>query len=170
MAVADQPAPSCSPSARKGWCEEDDFTHDEPRARAGRRRGALRTEWIGIDATVRTWLSKAEGYIPPVEIGEVVRSAASDASSPRGAQVPEASSSPPSRWQEYAVVGDDPMLTTRWPRGHRPAGGARRLRCQHRLRGLTEVGQVRRARRSSSRRRRRHGLIAVQIAKILGCR
>jgi hypothetical protein len=33
----------------------------------------LRTEWLGIDATVRTWLSKAEGYIPPVEIGEVVR-------------------------------------------------------------------------------------------------
>ena len=33
----------------------------------------MRTDWLGIDATVRTWLSKAEGYIPPVEIGEVVR-------------------------------------------------------------------------------------------------
>ena len=31
----------------------------------------VRTEWLGIDATVRTWLSRAEGYIPPVEIGEV---------------------------------------------------------------------------------------------------
>ena len=33
----------------------------------------VRTEWIGIDATVRTWLSSAEGYIPPVELGDVVR-------------------------------------------------------------------------------------------------
>ena len=40
-----------------------------------RRDGELlvQTEWLGIDATVRTWLSRAEGYIPPVEIGEVVR-------------------------------------------------------------------------------------------------
>src|ERR687898_772152 len=32
----------------------------------------LEVDWIGIDATVRTWLSKAEGYLPAVEIGEAV--------------------------------------------------------------------------------------------------
>ena len=33
----------------------------------------LRAEWLGIDATVRSWLSEGEGYFPAVEIGEVVR-------------------------------------------------------------------------------------------------
>ena len=59
----------------EGLVREDDFTHDEvdvPEPAEG--EVLVRTEWIGIDATVRTWLSKAEGYIPPVEIGEVVRS------------------------------------------------------------------------------------------------
>ena len=33
----------------------------------------IEVEWLGVDATVRTWLSKAEGYLPAVEIGEPVR-------------------------------------------------------------------------------------------------
>lgn len=33
----------------------------------------LANEVIGIDATVRNWLSPGKGYLPPVEIGEAVR-------------------------------------------------------------------------------------------------
>ncbi|MGK2929073.1 MAG: NADP-dependent oxidoreductase [Acidimicrobiales bacterium] len=33
----------------------------------------IRTDAIGIDAAVRTWLEDQPGYLPPVEIGEVVR-------------------------------------------------------------------------------------------------
>jgi NADPH-dependent curcumin reductase CurA len=33
----------------------------------------VEVEWIGIDASVRTWLNKGEGYLPAVEIGETVR-------------------------------------------------------------------------------------------------
>ena len=59
----------------EGLVREDDFAHDEaPVPEPADGEVLVRTEWIGIDATVRTWLSKAEGYIPPVEIGEVVRS------------------------------------------------------------------------------------------------
>ena len=49
-----------------GLVREDDFSHDVasvPEPADGEL--LVRTEWIGIDATVRTWLSKAEGYIPP---------------------------------------------------------------------------------------------------------
>ena len=58
----------------------------------------VRTEWIGIDATVRTWLSRAEGYIPPVEIGEVVRcSGVGRVLTSRSEGSPRATSSPRSR-------------------------------------------------------------------------
>src|SRR5215210_4354773 len=33
----------------------------------------VKADWLGIDATVRSWLSEGEGYFPAVEIGEVVR-------------------------------------------------------------------------------------------------
>ena len=45
----------------------------EPLPVPGPGEALVKVAWLGIDATVRTWLSKAEGYIPPVEIGEVVR-------------------------------------------------------------------------------------------------
>jgi len=35
----------------------------------------LRTTYIGIDAAARTWLDDAPGYLPPVQIGEVIRAA-----------------------------------------------------------------------------------------------
>lgn len=35
----------------------------------------VRTDAIGIDAAVRTWLDDQPGYLPPVQIGEVVRAA-----------------------------------------------------------------------------------------------
>jgi NADPH-dependent curcumin reductase CurA len=31
--------------------------------------------YLGIDAAVRTWLTGQPGYLPPVELGEVIRSA-----------------------------------------------------------------------------------------------
>lgn len=35
----------------------------------------VRTTYIGIDAAVRTWLDDQPGYLPPVQIGEVIRAA-----------------------------------------------------------------------------------------------
>jgi len=35
----------------------------------------VRAELLGMDATVRSWLNEADGYLPPVEIGEVIRCA-----------------------------------------------------------------------------------------------
>jgi NADPH-dependent curcumin reductase CurA len=135
----------------------------------------VRTEWIGIDATVRTWLSKAEGYIPPVEIGEVVRSsgigrvvASKSATVPEGALVATLTG-----WQEYAVVGDDPMLTTPLAEGADPLAalgvfGANGLTAYV---GLTDIGQVKEGETVVvSAAAGATGSIAVQIAKILGAR
>ncbi|MEZ5238359.1 MAG: NADP-dependent oxidoreductase [Microthrixaceae bacterium] len=35
----------------------------------------IRTDLVGVDAAVRTWLEDQPGYLPPVQIGEVVRAA-----------------------------------------------------------------------------------------------
>src|SRR4029078_11097894 len=38
--------------------------------------GALiRTTYVGIDAARRTWLNDQPGYLPPVQLGEVIRAA-----------------------------------------------------------------------------------------------
>ena len=160
----------------EGLVREEDFTHDladvpEP----GDGEVLVRTEWIGIDATVRTWLSKAEGYIPPVEIGEVVRSSgigrvveSKSDKVPEGALVATLTG-----WQEYAVVGDDPMLTTPLTEGTDPLAalgvfGANGLTAYV---GLTDVGQVTEGETVVvSAAAGATGSIAVQIAKILGAR
>src|SRR5437016_13659942 len=68
----------------------------------------VETLYLGMDATVRTWLSKAEGYIPPVEIGEVVRcSGIARVVETRSEKVPAgALVATLTGWQQFAVVGD----------------------------------------------------------------
>src|SRR6476661_5878711 len=94
----------------EGLVQRDDFEAVEGVVPApGDGEVLVRTDWLGIDATVRTWLSRAEGYIPPVEIGEVVRCSGIgtvlQSSSPK---VPEGSVvTTLTGWQEFAVVSDD---------------------------------------------------------------
>src|SRR3954451_7517957 len=35
----------------------------------------VRITYVGVDAAARTWLDDQPGYLPPVQIGEVVRAA-----------------------------------------------------------------------------------------------
>ena len=35
----------------------------------------VRATYVGIDAAVRTWLNDQPGYLPPVQLGEVIRAA-----------------------------------------------------------------------------------------------
>jgi len=35
----------------------------------------IHTTYVGIDAAARTWLNDQPGYLPPVQIGEVIRAA-----------------------------------------------------------------------------------------------
>jgi hypothetical protein len=160
----------------EGLVVEDDFAHDAvPVGEPGAGEVLVRTEWLGIDATVRTWLSKAEGYIPPVEIGEVVRCSGVGtvlaSKSDRFAEGDVVGSL--TGWQEYAIVGDDAMITNPLPAGVDPEAslalfGAAGVTAYV---GLTDVGQVREGETVVvSAAAGATGSIAVQIAKILGCR
>ena len=156
--------------------KEEDFTHDEaPLPEPVDGEVLVKTDWIGIDATVRTWLSKAEGYIPPVEIGEVVRSSGiGRVLRSRSQRIAEGDLvATLTGWQEYAVVGDDPMLTTPLEEGADPLAalgvlGANGLTAYV---GLTDIGQAKAGETVVvSAAAGATGSIAVQIAKILGCR
>ncbi len=46
---------------------------DAPMPELADGEALMRTELLGMDATVRSWLNDSDGYLPPVEIGEVVR-------------------------------------------------------------------------------------------------
>jgi hypothetical protein len=160
----------------EGLVERDDFEPAQgPLPEPADGEVLVRTDWLGIDATVRTWLSKAEGYIPPVEIGEVVRcSGIGTVLESRSDKVPEGSAvATLTGWQEYAVVGDDPMLTTVLAEGTDPLAalsvfGAAGMTAYV---GLTDIGRAEAGETVVvSAAAGGTGSIVVQIAKILGCR
>ncbi|HEX6236195.1 MAG TPA: NADP-dependent oxidoreductase [Acidimicrobiales bacterium] len=134
----------------------------------------LDVEWIGIDATVRTWLSSAEGYLPAVEIGDVVRAsgigrvvATHTGRFPLGHRVYGLPG-----WQRYGIVRDDPLATPLGEEVDAPA-----MLAVHGATGLTAyVGMVDIGRPEAgqtvvvSAAAGATGSLAAQIAKIRGCR
>lgn len=134
----------------------------------------METLYLGMDATVRTWLNRGEGYLPAVEIGEVVRCSGIGrviASRCEGFAVGDVAYGLPG-WQRYAVVRDD-LFTTRLPPGTDlpsmisiyGATGATALF------GLTEIGRPQPGETVVvSAAAGATGSIAGQVARILGCR
>lgn len=58
----------------RGLVRHEDFRLERaPLPELADGEALVRTRWLGIDATVRTWLNQGEGYLPAVEVGEVVR-------------------------------------------------------------------------------------------------
>ena len=45
----------------------------EPVPEIGEGEALIRTEYVSIDPTNRTWLNDTPTYLPPVQIGDVVR-------------------------------------------------------------------------------------------------
>jgi NADPH-dependent curcumin reductase CurA len=160
----------------EGLVDSDDFeVVDAKMPEPGDNEALVETLYLGMDATVRTWLSKAEGYIPPVEIGEVVRCSgigrvveSNSDKVPMGALVATLTG-----WQQHAVVGDDPMLTTVLAEDADPLAelsvfGSAGMTAYV---GLTEIGKVRDGETVVvSAAAGATGSTAVQIAKILGAK
>jgi NADPH-dependent curcumin reductase CurA len=130
--------------------------------------------WLGLDATVRTWLSKAEGYLPAVEIGEVVRaSGIGRVVATRGETLAlgdHVYGLP--GWQRYGVVRDDPLATNLGREVDAPAMlavyGATGLTAYV---GVVDVGAVQAGETVVvSAAAGATGSLAAQIAKIQGCR
>ena len=102
-----------------GLPTDDDFAADDvdlPVLAEG--EALMRVRYLSIDPTIRTWISDARSYFPPVELGEVVRSAGAGevvASRCDAYEVGDLVTSLPG-WQEYAIVRDD-VFTTKAPAG-----------------------------------------------------
>ena len=134
----------------------------------------IEVEWLGLDATVRTWLSKAEGYLPAVELGEAVRAsgigrvvATRCETFPLGHWVYALPG-----WQRYGVVRDDPLATDLGPEVDAPAMlsvlGATGLTAYV---GIVDVGAAQEGETVVvSAAAGATGSLAAQIAKIRGCR
>jgi NADPH-dependent curcumin reductase CurA len=134
----------------------------------------IEVDWIGIDATVRTWLSKAEGYLPAVEVGEPVRAsgigrvvATRTPAFPLGHHVYGLPG-----WQRYGIVRDDPLATHLGEKVDAPAllsvYGATGLTAYV---GIVDVGRVAEGETVVvSAAAGATGSLAAQIAKIRGAR
>jgi NADPH-dependent curcumin reductase CurA len=157
------------------------LTHDDVELEAGVALPALAdgealigVEWLGLDATVRTWLSKSEGYLPAVEIGETVRAsgigrvvATRCAAFPLGDYVYGLPG-----WQRFGVVRDDPLATHVGADDDAPAMlsvyGATGLTAYI---GMLDIGRPEAGQTVVvSAAAGATGSLAAQIAKIHGCR
>jgi NADPH-dependent curcumin reductase CurA len=134
----------------------------------------MRNVYLGMDATVRTWLNRGEGYLPAVEIGEVVRcsSVGEIVASKCAAYEPGDVVISLGNWQEYAVCRDD-VYTTKIERdadmlsmmGVFGSTGAAAYF------GLLDVGRPEAGETVVvSAAAGATGSVAGQIAKIMGCR
>jgi len=73
----------------------------------------VRTTYVGLDAAVRTWLNDQQGYLPPVQLGEVIRAAGIGevvSSRCKGYEVGDVITTL-TGFQEYVIVRDDVFST-----------------------------------------------------------
>lgn len=137
----------------------------------------VHNEVLGIDASVRSWLSPARGYLPPVEIGEAVRCStvgrivASRCERYRLGDVITTLGG----WEEYSVVRDDFFSTDLSPPD--PTFDTTAFLALYGSTGCTayigmlEVGRIREGETVVvSAAAGATGSVAAQIAKAHGCR
>ncbi len=159
----------------EGLAAQTDFRSDEqpvPQIQEG--EALLETLYLGIDPTIRTWLSTAKSYLPPVEIGEVVRSASVcrvvESKCDRyevGDLVTHLGG-----WQEYTIV-DEKSFATPFPASTNPRHllGALGSTGVAAYAGLLYLGQPKEGETVLvSAAAGATGSLVGQIAKIKGCR
>ncbi len=150
---------------------------DVPLPELAEGEALIRNDVIGIDATVRSWLSPARGYLPPVELGEAVRSASAGfvvATRSEAYGVGDVATTL-AAWEEYSVIRDD-YFTTRLAdpdpdydlAGHMALYGS--TGCTAYM-GIVDVGKVAPGETVVvSAAAGATGTVACQIAKLLGAR
>ncbi len=98
---------------------DDTATVPEP----GDGQALVKVQHLSIDPTIRTWMDDAPGYLPPIGIGDVVRSGGTGevVASRTGALPVGATVFGMLGWQEYALVDGADGSTTVVPPGIDPA-------------------------------------------------
>jgi NADPH-dependent curcumin reductase CurA len=144
---------------------------DVPQPGAGEALAQVR--YLSIDPTIRTWMDDAPGYLPPIAIGEVVRSSG----------VAEVLSSSSERykpgdlvfglvgWQDYTIADEGERTLQVLPAGISPTAalGVLGINGMTAYFGLLDVGQVREGDVVVvSGAAGATGSAAVQIAKLKG--
>ncbi len=73
----------------------------------------LRTTYVGMDAAARTWLDGQPGYLPPVELGDIIRAAGIGevVASRCGAYAVGDVVTTLTGFQEYVIIRDDVLST-----------------------------------------------------------
>lgn len=94
------------------WDDVELVTVDVPTP--GEGEALMHNEVMAIDASVRSWLSPAKGYLPPVEIGEAVRcsSAGRIVATDCDAYGIDDVVTSLAAWEEYSIIRDD-LFSTR---------------------------------------------------------
>ena len=137
----------------------------------------LHNEVLAIDASVRSWLSPARGYLPPVELGEAVRcsSAGRVVASRSDVYGVDDVVTSLAAWEEYSVVRDDYFTT--WLSKPDPSYDVAAFLALYGSTGCTAyIGMVEVGRIAAgetvvvSAAAGATGSVAAQIAKLHGCR
>ncbi len=108
-----------------GAVRDDDFAvRSVPMPEPGPGEALVRVEWLSFDPTQRGWLNDVESYMPPVQLGEVMRASGvgTVVASNADGFVPGDLVQGMFGWQEYAIgspSGLVPMM--RLPAGVEPA-------------------------------------------------
>ncbi|KAI0322599.1 alcohol dehydrogenase [Amylostereum chailletii] len=113
----------------------------------GPKQILVKVDWLSLDPAMRGWLRDVRSYVPPVQIGEVMRSAGLatvvEAGSGSKFSVGELVSCLPG-WAEYAVVDDKTATLVTVPSGAEPLDflGPLGMTGLTAYFGLLEVGKV----------------------------
>ena len=136
----------------------------------------VRNLYLSLDPAMRTWMTAMRSYIPPVELGEVMRGAAS----PRWSRAGTTDYEPGERvlgmfgWQDYAVSdGGGPIPVNKVPEGVPPTMplGVLGITSLTAYFGLKEIGKPQEGETVVvSGAAGATGSVAAQLAKLWGCR
>jgi NADPH-dependent curcumin reductase len=117
---------------------------DVPETGAG--EALARVRYLSIDPTIRTWMDDAPGYLPPIAIGEVVRSGgvAEVLSSNSERYAPGDLLFGITGWQDYVIADEGERALQKLPPGVSPTAalGVLGITGMTAYFGLTDVGRV----------------------------
>lgn len=93
-----------------GMCDADTVrTEWAPVPEPAEGEALVRLRWLSVDPTIRTWMNDAPGYLPPIELGAVIRSGAiGEVTESHNARYPVgATVFGMFGWQDHALIGGD---------------------------------------------------------------